>query len=73
MLTTFFRLEGGKNVGSCNVQCLNAAVYKKFSKKNGKFLGKYVEFCPHLKNLDGINVPTNEELVRLGFFNVKLL
>ena len=67
---TFSRLEGGKHVGSCNVQCLNAAVYKKFSKKNGKILGKYVEFSPHPKSLDGTNAPTNEELVRLGFQDV---
>ena len=46
VISIFFRLEGGKHVGSCNVQCLNAAVYKKFSKKNGKILGKYVEFSP---------------------------
>ena len=44
--------------------------YKKFSKKNGKILGKYVEFCPHPKSLDGINASTNEELVRLGFSDV---
>ena len=28
----FFRLEIGKHVGSCNVQCLNATVYKKHVK-----------------------------------------
>ena len=69
VVCTFFRL-GGKHVGSCNVQCLNAAIYKKFSKKNGKILGKYVEFSPHPKSLDGTNAPTNEELVRLGFRDV---
>ena len=70
VVSIFFRLKGGKHVGSCNVQCLNAAVYKKFSKKNEKFFGKYVEFSPHPKNLDGTNAPTNEELVRLGFQDV---
>ena len=70
VVSIFFRLEGGKHVGSCNVQCLNAAVYKKFSKKNGKILGKYVEFSPHPKILNGTNAPTNEELVRLGFQDV---
>ena len=70
MISIFFRLEGGKHVGSCNVQCLNAAVYKKFSKKNGKILSKYVEFSPHPKILDGTNATTNEELVRLGFQDV---
>ena len=70
VVSIFFRLEGGKHVGSCNVQCLSAAVYKKFSKKNGKILGKYVEFSPHPKNFDGTNAPTNEELARLGFQDV---
>ena len=70
IVNIFFRLEGRKHVGSCNVQCLNAAVYKKFSKKNGKILDKYVEFSPHPKSLDGTNAPTNEELIRLGFQDV---
>ena len=70
VVSIIFRVEGRKHVGSCNVQCLNAAVYKKFSKTNGKILGKYVEFSPHLKSLDGTNAPTNEELVRLGFQDV---
>ena len=72
VISIFFRLEGGKHVGSCNVQCLNAAVYKKFSKKNGKILGKYVEFSPHPKSLDGTNASSNEELVRLGFQDVNI-
>ena len=55
---------------SCNVQCLNAAMYKKFSKKNGKILRKYVEFSPHPKSLDRTNAPSNEELARLGFQDV---
>ena len=67
VISIFFRFEGGKHVGSCNVQCLNAAVYKKFSKKNGKIL---VEFSPHPKSLDGTNAPSNEELIRLGFQDV---
>ena len=70
VVSVFFRLEGGKHVGSCNVQCLNAAVYKKFSKKNEKILSKYVEFSPHPKSLDGTNAPTIEKLVRLGFQDV---
>jgi len=32
VIGVFFRLENGKHVGSCNVQCLNAAVYKKIVK-----------------------------------------
>ena len=39
-------------------------------KKNGKILGKYVEFFPHSKILDGINASMNEESVRFGYFDV---
>ena len=44
--------------------------YTRNSQKNGKILGKYVEFSPHPKSLDGTNAPTNEELVRFGFQDV---
>jgi hypothetical protein len=66
----FFRLEKGKHVGSCNVQCLNAAVYNKYVKQNHPILGKYVEFSPHPKSLDGIDAPSTSELSRLGFADV---
>ena len=66
----FFRLEKGKHVGSCNVQCLNAAVYKKYVKQNHRILGKYMEFSPHPKSLDGIDAPSTIELTRLGFSDV---
>jgi cell division septum initiation protein DivIVA len=66
----FFRLEKGKHVGSCNVQCLNAAVYKKYVKQNHPILGKYVEFSPHPKNLDRIDGPSASELATLGFSDV---
>ena len=49
---------------------MNAAVYKKFVKKNAKLLGKYIEFIPHPKSLDEINAPSQEELTRLGFSDV---
>ena len=32
----YFRLKNGKHTGSCNVQCINPFVYKKFVKKNEK-------------------------------------
>jgi hypothetical protein len=49
VLGFYFRLENGKHTGSCNVQCLNSFVYKKFVKKNKKILDKYVEFTPTQK------------------------
>ena len=67
VINIFFKIENGRHVGSCNVQCLNAAVYKKIVKKNAKLLGKYVEFTPHPKSLDGINAPSQIKLSRLGF------
>ena len=70
VLNIFFKIENGKHIGTCNVQCLNAAVYKKHVKKNTKLLGKYIEFTPHPKSLDGINAPSQEELTRLGFSDV---
>lgn len=66
----FFRLEKGKHVGSCNIQCLNAAVYKKYVKQNHPILGKYVEFSPHPKSLDGIDAPSATDFARLGFADV---
>jgi len=66
----FFRLEKGKYVSSCNVQCLNAAVYKKYVKQNHLVLGKYVEFALHLKSLDGIEAPSAKELAKLRFCDV---
>jgi hypothetical protein len=68
----FFKKDekNGKHFGSCNIQCLNAMVYKTFTKKTVKFLGKHVEFTPHPKSLDGANAPTAAELTRLGFSDV---
>ena len=70
VVNVFFKIENGKHVGSRNVQCLNAAVYKKFVKKNTKLLGKYIEFTAHPKSLDGVNAHSQEELTRLGFTDV---
>ena len=68
VLNIFFKTDDkGKLTGVCNVQCLSAAVYKKFVKKNHKICNKYVEFAPHPKSLDGISKPSGEELTRLGF------
>jgi hypothetical protein len=45
-------------------------VYKKFGKKTVKLLGKYVEFTPHPRSLDGANAPSELELTMLGFSDV---
>jgi paraquat-inducible protein B len=45
-------------------------VYKTFSKKTTKLLGKHVEFTPHPRSLDGANAPNAAELTRLGFSDV---
>ena len=70
VLSFYFKFENGKYPGSDNVQFLNSYVYKKLVKKNEKILGKYVEFIHHPKSLDGINAPSKEKLVRLGFTDV---
>lgn len=72
VINIYFWLEIGKHIDICNVQCLNTTLYTNFSKKNGKIQGKYVEFYPHSKSIDGINVPSSEELIRLGFTNVNI-
>ena len=65
----FFKKDekNGKHLGSCNIQCLNAMVYKIFTKKTVKLFGKYVEFTPHSRSLDGVNAPNASEFIRLGF------
>ena len=60
----------GNTWGVVMSNVLNAAVYKKFVKKNTKLLGKYIEFTPHPKSLDGINAPSPTELTKLGFSDV---
>ena len=70
IINIFSKFKNGKHMGSCNVQCLNVAVYKKLNKKNTKLLGKYVEFTPHPKSLDGINAPSQTDLTKLGFLDV---
>jgi len=66
----FFRLEKTKHVGSYNVQCLNATLYKKYVKQNHLVVSKYVKFSPHPKNLDGIEAPSATQLARLEFVDV---
>ena len=68
----FFKQDAknGKHIGSCNIQCLNATVYKKFVKKSANLLGKHVEFTAHPRSLDGANAPNASELTRLGFTDV---
>ena len=39
-------------------------------KQNHLVLGKYIEFSPHPKSLDGIDAPSATELTRLGFSDV---
>ena len=71
ILNIYFKNDAqGKLTGVCNIQCLSAAVYKRFVKKSHKICNKYVEFSPHPKSLDGVSKPSNEELTRLGFNDV---
>jgi hypothetical protein len=71
VLNIYFKTDNkGKLTGVCNIQCLSAAVYKKFVKKSHKICNKYVEFAPHPKRLDSISKPSCEELTRLDFNDV---
>ena len=71
VLNVYFKNDAqGKLTGVCNIQCLSAAVYKKFVRKSHKICNKYVEFSPHPKSLVGISKPSTKELTRLGFNDV---
>ena len=71
VLNIFFKTDDNdKLTGACNVQCLSAAVYKKFVKNSHKICNKYVKFAPQPKSLDSIYKPSGEELTRLGFNDV---
>jgi hypothetical protein len=39
--------------------------------KTVKIFGKYVEFTPHTRSLDGVNAPSASELTRLWFSDMK--
>lgn len=56
--------------GIANVECLNAAVYKRFLRKSVRLHGKWVEFQPHPNSLDGSARPDNATLKKLGFYDV---
>ena len=65
-----FNLTDEKHMGSCNMECKNAAIYKHFVRKSIKILGHYVKFVSHPKSLNGKFKPNHEELVRLGFADI---
>ena len=60
--------KNGKRSGLCNIQCLNAIIYKTFV----QITTKYVEFISHRRNIDGANAPNAVELTRLGFSNMNI-
>ena len=55
---------------SCNVELLNPAVFTKFSRKNFKSLGHYVELVPHPRSLHGKFKPKQEDIVKWGFTDI---
>ena len=55
---------------SCNVELLNPAVFTKFSRKNFKSLGHYVELVTHPRSLHGKFKPKPEDLVKWGFTDI---
>ena len=66
----FFKTEGGKIKGSCNIECKNAAIYKKFLNKVEEMHGHYVTFTLHPRSMDGSSKPSHKELIKLGFGNI---
>lgn len=46
----------GRHEGSALIRCLNAAVYTYWSNRRAvPFLGKFVDFIPHKRSIDGTN------------------
>ena len=71
VLNIFFKTDDkDKLTGACNVQCLSAAVYKKFVKNSHNICNKYVKFARQPRSLDSIYKPSGEKLTRLEFNDV---
>ena len=63
VVSIFFRLEKGKHVGSCNVQCLNAAVYKKYVNQNHSSTENMLNFHPIPRVWMGLTHPLQPNLL----------
>jgi hypothetical protein len=59
--------DGEKHSCKANIECLSPIVYKQYLDKTIAMLGKYIEFTPHPRSLEGIVPPTAEDIKKIGF------
>jgi len=72
VVKTFFKDgDAGRDLhaGVCNIEVLNAVVYKKLVNTNAKLLQKVITFHPHPRSLDGSNAPSDKILKQFGFLD----
>jgi hypothetical protein len=61
--------DGEKHSGKANIECLSPIVYRQYLDKTIAILGKYIEFTPHPRSLEGVAPPSQEEIKKFGFFD----
>jgi hypothetical protein len=59
--------DGEKHSGKANIECLSPIVYRQYLDKTITMLGKYIEFTPHPRSLEGTSPPSEEEIKKFGF------
>jgi hypothetical protein len=63
----FHNSDGEKHSGKANSECLSPIVYRQYLDKTIAMLGKYIEFTPHPKSLEGTAPPIEEDIKKFGF------
>jgi hypothetical protein len=59
--------DGEKHSGKANIECLSPIVYRQYLDKTIAILGKYLEFTPHPRSLEGVAPPSQEEIKKFRF------
>jgi hypothetical protein len=59
--------DGEKHSGKANIECLSPIVYRQYLDKTITILGKYIEFTPHPRSLEGMAPPFEENIKKFGF------
>jgi hypothetical protein len=59
--------DGEKHSGKTNIECSSPIVYRQYLDKTIAMLGKYIEFTPHPRSLEGTAPPTEEDIKKFGF------
>ena len=59
--------DGEKHSYKANKECLSPIVYRQYLDKTIAMLGKYIEFTPHPRSLEGTTPQTEEDIKKFGF------